>query len=366
MQLPALEHAPTAAPSPQEARSEAAEPAIEANGRQENIPAPADAWQEVADEFLRRSAERAPLLRSRSASPQRLRQAPQPPPRQTAATRRRRPMLREETHAPLAQHPSPCGFRADAWQGDRQPQQREARASLFGDAATAEADYGTVPQHRTVLGSGAQIGEREAELCREQRGIVQRWLHSASGCDNGSGGDRIPAAWPLPAAPDRHRRPDIKAEPFSTRQCAGYTDRRQETFGRDVTGGRSPRRGMEGRDGLGASISPVRHRSVSPDVARRGVRMSAQEGPRREGGRAHSASPPSARSAPRQLPRKSAVPASAEAAARQLRASYAEWQSATRRLVAVGHRATRHRRWKTCSRAFQVCHGRCSLCCLIV
>ena len=41
-------------------------------------PAPADAWQEVADEFLRRSAVRGPLLRSRSASPQRLRPAPEP------------------------------------------------------------------------------------------------------------------------------------------------------------------------------------------------------------------------------------------------------------------------------------------------
>lgn len=41
-------------------------------------PAPADAWQEVADEFLRRSAARGPLLRSRSASPHRLRPAHEP------------------------------------------------------------------------------------------------------------------------------------------------------------------------------------------------------------------------------------------------------------------------------------------------
>ncbi len=45
---------------------------------QRREPAPADAWQEMADEFLRRSAVRGPLLRSRSASPQRLRPAPEP------------------------------------------------------------------------------------------------------------------------------------------------------------------------------------------------------------------------------------------------------------------------------------------------
>lgn len=285
-----------------------------------------------------------------------------------------------------------------------------------------------------------------AELSRERRGRLQRWLRSASGADSGSGRDRIPAAWVIPS--EQHMHWPESGEAMGGWKSSGHTDRRYQTDDIDRGRGRnleamgrivmnrsvSPERSRQHETEVVSAASPNRHRSFSPHATRRVLqdgslghcvrrhvsrdrarsvspppatsherhadhRNEAIDNHRRHlrssraggdagrvcyssdrhrsvspaalrraapdrnpchtngchggGDRARSASPPSARSAEREWLRRRDVHGMA-AAATQLQASYAEWQRATRHLIAVGHRATRHRRWKTCGRAFQV------------
>lgn len=354
MYFPEERHASAAVPAPHGPHlSQMPDPAPAPHHRRQHPTSPADAWQDVADEFLRRSAERGPLLRSRSASPQRLHPPPELLQRQhPAMQRRRRPTLRDEAPIPLTQNAPPHGFDEHVWREEQLSRQKAGRRTSASGAAAKARIRPRVDVSFGVGHDGPDL--RNVELYRERRGRVQRWLHSTSGTDSGSGGDRIPAAWTLPGA-QRSRRPERDEIHDAVEQRAGRSDRRHEVIYRSVSpirGGRpSPRHGLGSRD-VGSSLSPARHRSVSPGAAMRGPRDGSRARAGRE--RVRSASLPSARSAGRQPSRRSAVPGSAEAAARQLRASYAEWQAATRRLIAVGHRATRHRRWKTCCRAFQV------------
>ncbi|CAL8461840.1 g1371 [Coccomyxa elongata] len=400
-------------------------------------PAPADAWQEVADEFLRRSAVRGPLLRSRSASPQRPRPAPEPYQRQEAAgPGKRRPTFREEVHVPVMRGVQP-----------HDEQCQHARRSSSGGSAAG------IPSQSLLEPRAA--AERPvpsaAELSRERRGRVQRWLRSASEADSGSGRDRIPAAWVVPS--EQHVHWPESGEAVGSWKSSGHTDGRHQTdnlnrgrgrnleaMGRMVTNRSvSPDPVMRSRQHereMVSAASPNRHRSLSPHATRRvpqdgslghcvrrhvsrdrarlaspppatsaerhadhrneaidnhrgHLRSSCTGGDARRvgyssnrhrsvspaalgraapdrslchtngrhggGDRARLASLPSARPAERERQRRRDVHGMAEAAT-QLQASYAEWQRATRHLIAVGHRATRHRRWKTCGRAFQAWH----------
>ena len=147
------------------------------------------------------------------------------------------------------------------------------------------------------------------------------------------------------------------ASPPLARSVDNHPRRRNEAIDLNEGQNRSSRSGMRGADGRREEPSFSRHRSVSPAALRTGATDGnpGHTSSRHVGGlRARSASPPSAELPKRERPHRSDAHGMAEAA-RQLQASYAEWQRATRHLIAVGHRATRHRRWKTCGRAFQVC-----------